>query len=642
VLDYLGDEVLTRLTPAQRTVLLRATLVERFNTSLLEHLAATHDGEAIGRADLERLRALELYREIPGLSDTWFAYHALFRDALRREFERSADAGARDELHRSVAEWFTGAGFTQEGVHHLVAVNDFAGAVTLIGFRLNDAFAREDWRAISSWLHEIPREELEKSPELLLASAWVGYLSGRDARTADVLAALRTPRIRNQVTRAQRAEMAILADWSAHDPDAMVRVAEEAITQIPPQKRYRLGYAHMTLGMVLTSLGRGDEALAGLVAFTDRESGWIDAASIRGYFGRTIVFWQLGRLTPCEQTAADLLQLARSNNLAISAGWGATFLGAIAHERGDFGQASRHLETVFADAERVHFMALRDAFFAQILAYHAQGLYDEAERALARLREHVMATETRHHLDIVDSLNARTALIRGDLVAARRWLDALPSPVLGQTDLKSLEHPILTRAKVLIAVGDRASLAEAEQYLTAFVDEARATHMVLALLEGLAVQALLHETQGDHARATRSLQASLALAAPEGIVQRYAYLGATLAPILRRILDGASPVPHARTVLNALEMVLAAQPALLRTPSRPTRDTAHTPLSEREQQVLRCLSLRLTNNEIGDELYISPITVKNHIAHISEKLGVSGRRAAVQRANELGLLAAGA
>ena len=56
--------------------------------------------------------------------------------------------------------------------------------------------------------------------------------------------------------------------------------------------------------------------------------------------------------------------------------------------------------------------------------------------------------------------------------------------------------------------------------------------------------------------------------------------------------------------------------------------------------MLRCLALRLTNNEIGEELFISPITVKNHIAHITDKLGVSGRRAAVERAGELGLVRA--
>ena len=77
------------------------------------------------------------------------------------------------------------------------------------------------------------------------------------------------------------------------------------------------------LGMALATVGRVDEALARLTAFTDRESARIDAASIRGYFGRVVVLWQAGRLARCEQAAADQLQLAQTNTLPASAGWGA-------------------------------------------------------------------------------------------------------------------------------------------------------------------------------------------------------------------------------------------------------------------------------------------------------------------------------
>ena len=164
--------------------------------------------------------------------------------------------------------------------------------------------------------------------------------------------------------------------------------------------------------------------------------------------------------------------------------------------------------------------------------------------------------------------------------------------------------------------------------------------MTLALLEGLAVQALLHEARGDSAAAARALQESLAMAAPEGIVQRYAYLGPGLAPVLRRLLAERTPHPHARNVLEALESVLAATPAAASAIETSIQDLPENPLTERELDVMRLLARRLTNNEIGEELFISPITVKNHIANITEKLGVSGRRAAVERAGELGLVRA--
>ena len=635
--DYLGEEVLDRLPSAHRNLLLWASLLDRFNAAILEMLATEQGGEPIGRADIERLRALELFREVPGQSETWFTYHPLFRDVLHRELERTTDAAAISDLRRRVAGWFTTAGLTQEAVQQLVALDDIPAATALVESRLSDAFAREDWRSVASWLRAIPMEAVRESPALLLASAWDAYLSGRDARLAEILETMRGTEIWHRATPAQRAEIELLTTIPEADPIAAIEVAERAIAVNPPSNRYRYGYAHMMLAMALTSAGREEEALARLAVFTAQESARVDAASIRGYFGRALVLRQTGRLARCEQTAADQLQLAAMNGLRVSAGWGALFLGVIAHERGDLDQAGRHVGTVIGDANRVHFICLREAFFVQILAYEAQGQRAEADRAVARLREIAIVSETPNHLALVDSFLARTALIRGDLAAARRWLDA-SSPSLAYEDYKAIEQPSLTRAKVLIAVGTPGLLTEADGLLAEFVACARSRHMRLALIESLAVQALSHQAQGDSAAALRVLRESLDMAESEGVVQRYAYLGPGLAPILRRLLAEHTPHPHARVVLAALEAVLAAQPNADRDPEKSGGDQAANPLTDREIEVVRLLALRLTNNEIGEELFISPITVKNHIANITEKLGVSGRRAAVERAGELGLL----
>jgi LuxR family maltose regulon positive regulatory protein len=61
-------------------------------------------------------------------------------------------------------------------------------------------------------------------------------------------------------------------------------------------------------------------------------------------------------------------------------------------------------------------------------------------------------------------------------------------------------------------------------------------------------------------------------------------------------------------------------------------------LSEREQEVLGLISAGLTNREIGEQLFISPETVKKHTGHIYAKLAVGHRTEAVARARELGIL----
>jgi LuxR family transcriptional regulator, maltose regulon positive regulatory protein len=62
------------------------------------------------------------------------------------------------------------------------------------------------------------------------------------------------------------------------------------------------------------------------------------------------------------------------------------------------------------------------------------------------------------------------------------------------------------------------------------------------------------------------------------------------------------------------------------------------PLTERELGVLRLLPTRLSNQEIGRELYVSVNTVRTHVRSIYRKLEVTTRAEAVAHARELGLI----
>jgi LuxR family maltose regulon positive regulatory protein len=61
------------------------------------------------------------------------------------------------------------------------------------------------------------------------------------------------------------------------------------------------------------------------------------------------------------------------------------------------------------------------------------------------------------------------------------------------------------------------------------------------------------------------------------------------------------------------------------------------PLSDRELDVLRLLRSELSGPDIARELVVSLNTVRTHTKNIYTKLGVNNRRAAVNRADELGL-----
>ena len=98
--------------------------------------------------------------------------------------------------------------------------------------------------------------------------------------------------------------------------------------------------------------------------------------------------------------------------------------------------------------------------------------------------------------------------------------------------------------------------------------------------------------------------------------------------ILMCLLEDASHHDHVSEILTLVEDAGLVAPSLAE---------AHSilRLSPREKEVLSLVAQGLSNREIGQALFISPVTVKVHVRHIFEKLGVKSRTAAALRASQL-------
>jgi DNA-binding NarL/FixJ family response regulator len=93
-------------------------------------------------------------------------------------------------------------------------------------------------------------------------------------------------------------------------------------------------------------------------------------------------------------------------------------------------------------------------------------------------------------------------------------------------------------------------------------------------------------------------------------------------------------------VLRAVHDLAAGRPvlaaaalAVLASGQDPRRE-----LSGREVEVLRLVADGCTNRAVGSRLGIGEATVKTHLGHVYEKLGVTDRASAVRTAWELGLV----
>jgi LuxR family maltose regulon positive regulatory protein len=88
----------------------------------------------------------------------------------------------------------------------------------------------------------------------------------------------------------------------------------------------------------------------------------------------------------------------------------------------------------------------------------------------------------------------------------------------------------------------------------------------------------------------------------------------------------------ARIPYEPRQRMLTAAQSKVRSPSRQRRGRLPTNLSQRELDVLRLLTSSLTQPEIAAALYVSTNTVKTHVKRIYQKLGVTSRHAAIERA----------
>lgn len=97
-----------------------------------------------------------------------------------------------------------------------------------------------------------------------------------------------------------------------------------------------------------------------------------------------------------------------------------------------------------------------------------------------------------------------------------------------------------------------------------------------------------------------------------------------------RVVQAIRATAAGETVLSpAIAARLASH---VRSPSRTTA------LSVREREVLLYVARGTPNKQIAKELFISEATVKTHVSHIFDKLGVTDRAAAVAAAYEAGIL----
>lgn len=659
VLDYLLEEVLAKMEPSRREALLRLSILRELSAPIVNAVLGTTGGQAL----LEELEAENLF--IVPLDDTRSAYrfHHLFGTLLGHELVGVLGAHVRRELHVRAAEAYAAIGLPDEAFHHAIEGEDWDRAERLLRADADLRIVRRALEHTAARLARFPEHELTRRPALLVKRVWACSTSQRrreiDAalRAADeALAQSPDPGLQAELTLFR----AIEAQNDNRVPDAL-RLFGLAEPDLPPENPLIRSVLMMHRAFALIAEDRFDEALAHALPlareaerigddFARLWAGWFPAevALLRGEPRETIRIMNV---------LAELLQARFGDRPPQSASKGLVTMALAHHVRGDTDAAiewlDRALEVVDPRQDPGNGCAMVLAQAELEVARDPAGSgWREAiargEQLLAEADMPVFAARLSAHR-VRHTLDPRTP--DDPEPVARAWLSQpgvleRTHPAYGGNPFPTSrkDFAVLVLARAQACVGEiEAAQATAREYLR----RAEAARRQLCIVDGRLMLAEIARIRGDGDEMSAQVDAALAVAARECLAApffaQHPDLVATAIAraeqaghreLLTRLHVRAScpPPPSAAAVATAMPSAATAGAG------SPPLEPLLEPLSDRELEVLALVADGMSNAEVGRSLFVAPSTVKKHLEHVFEKLGVRRRTQAVARARSLGLM----
>jgi len=670
IVDYLIEEVLQRQPELIRTFLRQTAILDRLNGPLCDAVTGQEGGSA-------RLEALERgnFFVVP-LDDQrhWYRYHQLFADVLAAHL-RAEEPDQVATLHRRASAWYAQHGSATDAIRHALAAEDFVRAADLVELAVPAMSRRRQGATLLGWLRSLPDEVIHARPVLSVTYAHLlldgGEIDGVESRLRDAEWWLNTTADHRAQPGAPSATMVVVDDEAFRRLPGAIAVARAGLALVRGDVADTVTYARRVLNLVPADdhLNRGGAAgFLGLAAWTRGDLAVAHRAYAEGMahlqmvgniadvIGGAIMLADIrsaqGRLHEAMHTYERALHLAAEQSAPILRGTTDLYVGMseIQREQNDLPAATQHLLHSQELGERTGFPPNRARWcVAMARIRQAEGdpdgaldLLDEAERRYVR----TFSPNVRP----VAALKARMWVAQGKLGEALGW--ARDQGLSGEDDLSYLrEFAHITLARVLLARAtsnheDR-SMREAIGLLERLLHAAKAEERAGSVIEILVLQALAHQTQGDTPAALVLLSRAMTLAEPEDYVRVFVDEGPPMAALLGRMTDeGGRMKEYVAQLLAAFGTQEAVQPsalsprpsALSPQPSTLSPQPLIEPLSQRELVVLRLFKTELSGPEIARELVIAVSTVRTYTKSIYGKLNVNTRRAAVKRAESLGLI----
>lgn len=650
LVDYLMSEVLARQPSAVQQFLLKTSILDRLSVSLCNAVTGQTDGRTI----LTKLEQANLFLVPLDNRREWYRYHQLFRDLLRLQLAEEYEPAAVAALHQRAARWFTTQKSIGEAIHHYLAAKEFDATAALVEEIGINWIVRGQLRQVLAWLDRFPEALLHSRPLLCICKAWALNVSGH-AKEVEPLLAIAEETLPTAPASQQREICGLINTVRAYLARNRGALAEsmnrlrQAITDLPESNLLVRCAVNLNLGFNYSIIGEltlADQALAAAIDESQQcDAIYIHLIAIALRANGYIAQGKLGAAQRLCQEAIDIGLAQNDGHPFPAAGYAYAWLGQVLYEQNDLAGAEEQLRQAIACSQLIGDWSMSRrgllplAWLKQMQGKgaEAQALWQQALAVVQRAGDEYVAEQLMVH-------QARLGLAQiiatpndyASLAIVNRWATTYRQRAVDPRNYTEV-FTQMTLAWLDIMEGQA---TEALSRLEAMAEMATKQGQIDNLIRVHVLQALAHHARSDREAALADLRCAFAHAAPEGYLRVFVDYGPMMQQLLQRAA-AANIAPAYVAQLLALFPRNATAPSAAPVPIANRQSPLPKlvePLHERECQILRMMAVRRSNQQIAAELYLSVNTVKWHARNIYDKLGVSSRVEAVDRARELAIL----
>ena len=635
LLDYFVAEILQAQPEHIQRFLLQTSVLTRLGGPLCEAVTGIENGTA----QLEAIEQAGLFLE--SLDGTWYRFHALFAEAMRREATQRLGEKALHILSLRASHWYEQHSQITEAIESALSGHDFERAALLIE-QMGIEGQTSELYTVRRWLEQFPQEVLRTHPLL----CWLGALSlvmlhekaplsSEMRKRAEMLLYMAEEELNLHSQQDFPGLIAALRAMNAWQqtlfPEA-IRYARQALALLPPDRQtmpipmwrgiclFIVGTGHMYDGKFAEALTSFQEAYP--CSFSTGDGHFIAGLLVLA----GVCNFLLGELHQAHVYYQQALVKARQHEDHEVIARSLLGLATIAFAENNLALAEQHLNEVLKlvpdeDEDMRYDAALQLAEIAHARGQHAVAM-QQIEVLLARLQMATTPAATQK-LPGVLIFSAHLSLEAGDLEKIGR--------ILGTLDLEQNRAARILHARLLIAQNHYHVAISQLEYLLPSAQEWYSAVEIQLLLS------LAYTACQEVPRARHWLQQALSSACHTGAIRPFLAEGEPLARLLRQLrptLQEVSLRSYAQTILRAFAQPVAADTSELASSTKLLVES----LSAQEKRVLRLLAAGQSNREIAQELVVSVNTIKDHAKHLYRKLGVSNRLQASEVARRLKLL----